>query len=637
MIKVDEDEPVGEPEPYFPYKEVKIRRGVDVKEFYDLQSEIGRGKFGTVYKCREKATGLQLAAKFVITSRKEDKRNVEREIDIMRTLQHPRLIQLYDAFEKDKTMVVILELIEGGELFERVIDDDFILTEKSCTVFMRQICEGMEFIHSKNILHLDMKPENILCLTKTGNRIKIIDFGLARKYDPDKKLQVLFGTPEFVAPEVVNFDRIGYGTDMWSIGVICYVLLSGLSPFMGETDIETMANVTIAKWDFDDEAFLEISDDAKDFISNLLVKDKEKRLTATQCLAHPWLRRKPPVPKKQPTIVEPPRSELDLAKDNLKYFVERWNEHPNSPYIFDTSCQTISPCVSFNNIPALRSRTPSLSACSPSPCGSISSLADSDFMDSPPMSPSRRIVNINHISSNDQSPTPSPKSHYMERLQNFDRRSSEGSCFLRHQNDSVSRINLAEEIKKLSDKLLKINNLNNVNNNEGNCDFELDDLKVNKNKEVKNSYYYSSVSTRSTVYDTTRFRNSIDLGMPRRKFKFSNLNRDVPITVTPAETPPSLSRNSSDTISSAFSSASSSSGMQSPTLAPDSPNLTKDLLHLLDRYEDYAPKMDTHRKSLSMEWSEVESLGQRTMKSLTNYIQSSRNNIQKKKNSIVEP
>lgn len=89
---------------------------------------------------------------------------------------------------------------------------------------MRQICEGMEFIHQQNILHLDMKPENILCLTKTGNRIKIIDFGLARKFDPEKKLQVLFGTPEFVAPEVVNFDRIGFGTDMWSIGVICYVL-----------------------------------------------------------------------------------------------------------------------------------------------------------------------------------------------------------------------------------------------------------------------------------------------------------------------------------------------------------------------------------------------------------------------------
>lgn len=99
-----------------------------------------------------------------------------------------------------------------------------MLTEKSCTVFMRQICEGIDFIHKERILHLDMKPENILCLTRTGNRIKIIDFGLARRFDPGKKLQVLFGTPEFVAPEVVNFDTIGFGTDMWSVGVICYVL-----------------------------------------------------------------------------------------------------------------------------------------------------------------------------------------------------------------------------------------------------------------------------------------------------------------------------------------------------------------------------------------------------------------------------
>lgn len=200
--------------------------------------------------------------------------------------------------------------IDGGELFERVIDDDFVLTERSCAVFMRQVCEGIEFMHGQKILHLDLKvrralnsrtssritfrisrpcidicilckcivriyvpviiflynrlykriysnsdlkfvkfyphsvhtddlslydftrdscvsllqPENILCLTKEGNRIKIIDFGLAREYDPTKKLQVLFGTPEFVAPEVVNFDQIGFGTDVWSIGVICYVL-----------------------------------------------------------------------------------------------------------------------------------------------------------------------------------------------------------------------------------------------------------------------------------------------------------------------------------------------------------------------------------------------------------------------------
>ncbi|XP_073990688.1 uncharacterized protein isoform X2 [Rhodnius prolixus] len=243
----------------------------------------------------------------------------------MRTLQHPRLIQLYDAFEADNIMCVILELIEGGELFERVIDDDFILTEKACTIFMRQICEGVEFIHRKNILHLDLKPENILCLTKTGNRIKIIDFGLARKYEPDKKLQVLFGTPEFVAPEVVNFDQISFATDMWSVGVICYVLLSGLSPFMGETDIQTMSNVTLALYDFDDEAFDDISAEAKDFIAKLLTKSQAYRMTASQCLAHPWLQKKV-APKLQIQCLEP-------AKENLRTYVENFTPHNGINFI----------------------------------------------------------------------------------------------------------------------------------------------------------------------------------------------------------------------------------------------------------------------------------------------------------------
>lgn len=88
--------------------------------------------------------------------------------------------------------------IEGGELFERVIEEDYVLTEKACTVFIRQICEAVDFLHSRNVLHLDLKPENVLCLTREGNRIKIIDFGMARRFDPTKQLQVLFGTAEFV-------------------------------------------------------------------------------------------------------------------------------------------------------------------------------------------------------------------------------------------------------------------------------------------------------------------------------------------------------------------------------------------------------------------------------------------------------
>ncbi|XP_014246118.1 serine/threonine-protein kinase 10-like [Cimex lectularius] len=312
MIKVDESDPVGEVDPSFTFRDVQIRRGEDVKKYYDLEGEIGRGKFGIVYKCRDKETKLVLAAKFVSIAKRQDRKNVEREVEIMRALRHPRLIQLYDAFENDSTMCVVLEMIDGGELFERVIDDDFILTEKACTVFMRQICEGVSFIHINNIIHLDLKPENILCLTKTGNRIKIIDFGLARKFEPDKKLQVLFGTPEFVAPEVVNFDQISCATDMWSVGVICYVLLSGLSPFMGENDIETMSNVTLGKYDYDDEAFDDISVQAKDFISKLLVQNKEKRLTAEGALNHPWLYRKIP----------PPPPSLNTSKENLKNYLD---------------------------------------------------------------------------------------------------------------------------------------------------------------------------------------------------------------------------------------------------------------------------------------------------------------------------
>lgn len=158
---------------------------------------------------------------------------------------------------------------------------------------MRQICEGVVYMHSQNIVHLDLKPENIMCHTRTSHEIKIIDFGLAQKLDPDKPVRVLFGTPEFISPEIINYEPIGVASDMWSLGVICYVLwvillgflfglllfmifrLSGLSPFMGETDADTFANITRAEYDFDDEAFDAVTQNARDFIGGLLRKRKE--------------------------------------------------------------------------------------------------------------------------------------------------------------------------------------------------------------------------------------------------------------------------------------------------------------------------------------------------------------------------
>ncbi|XP_049545100.1 myosin light chain kinase 2, skeletal/cardiac muscle-like isoform X1 [Anopheles darlingi] len=308
--------------PSFPFREVTLKLDVDPRQKFDILPELGRGTFGTVFLCREKHTGLELAAKIVPYKKKKDRSEMVREIDIMSCLHHPRLIQLYDAFDYENKFYVILELIQGGELFERVIDDDFVLTEKACAVFMRQICEGMEYIHSRSIIHLDMKPENILCLTKTGNRIKIIDFGFARRYDPDKKLQVMFGTAEFAAPEVLNFDEIYFYTDMWSLGVICYVLLSGLSPFVGSDDMATMNNVLQGSYSFAYSSFEAVSENAKDFVAKLLVKDGKRRLTAKKALAHRWLAE----------TTAQSTTELSVTKTKLKRYVikKRWIKAVNT-------------------------------------------------------------------------------------------------------------------------------------------------------------------------------------------------------------------------------------------------------------------------------------------------------------------
>ncbi|XP_035898777.1 MAP/microtubule affinity-regulating kinase 3 isoform X4 [Anopheles stephensi] len=360
MIHVDETDPLGDIPPAFPYREVEIKRGIDPKQIYELSSELGRGKFGVVYKCKEKSTGVRLAAKFIQIVKKGDRRNIEREVHMMNVLHHSKIAQLYAAYEFDRTFCVMMELVEGGELFDRVLDEKFVLTEKACAIFMRQICDAVAYIHGNNIIHLDMKPENILCLTESGNRIKIIDFGLAREYDPDNKLQVLFGTPEFVAPEVVNFEAISFATDMWSVGVIAYVLVSGLSPFAGEDDIQTMGNITIGRYDFLDEAFDSVSEEAIDFINRCLVKEQKERLTAEDALKHKWIKRKPqyhPTNRRpsltnfKPILLESnnnssnvtvgDKHNAEIAKDNLKELVGKWDETPNNRYAFEQDTENI--------------------------------------------------------------------------------------------------------------------------------------------------------------------------------------------------------------------------------------------------------------------------------------------------------
>ncbi|XP_038014901.1 myosin light chain kinase 2, skeletal/cardiac muscle [Motacilla alba alba] len=274
----------------FAHRTVTLR-SASVSSQFSLSSKdiLGGGKFGEVHTCTEKETGLKLAAKVIRKQGAKDKEMVLLEIDVMNQLNHHNLIQLYDAIETPREIILFMEFVEGGELFERIIDDDYHLTEVDCMVFVRQICEGIRFMHHMGVLHLDLKPENILCVSATGHMVKIIDFGLARRYNPNEKLKVNFGTPEFLSPEVVNYEQVSYSTDMWSMGVITYMLLSGLSPFLGDDDTETLNNVLAANWYFDEETFESVSNEAKDFVSNLIIKDKSARMSADQCLQHPWL------------------------------------------------------------------------------------------------------------------------------------------------------------------------------------------------------------------------------------------------------------------------------------------------------------------------------------------------------------
>ncbi|NXL55486.1 MYLK3 kinase, partial [Chordeiles acutipennis] len=306
----------------FEHRIVSVKQ-TEVATYYSVcrHEVLGGGRFGQVHKCTEISTGLNLAAKIIKVKGAKEREEVKNEINVMNQLNHVNLIQLYDAFEAKNNITLIMEYLDGGELFDRITDETYNLTELDAILFTKQICEGVHYLHQHYILHLDLKPENILCVNRTGNQIKIIDFGLARRYKPREKLKVNFGTPEFLAPEVVNYDFVSFPTDMWSVGVITYMLLSGLSPFLGETDAETMNYVVNCSWDFDAEAFEQLSEEAKDFISRLLVKEKSCRMSATQCLKHEWLNDLPAKAKK---------SKLRLKSQLLlqSYMAHRkWKKH----------------------------------------------------------------------------------------------------------------------------------------------------------------------------------------------------------------------------------------------------------------------------------------------------------------------
>ncbi|XP_011331017.1 death-associated protein kinase 1 isoform X3 [Ooceraea biroi] len=259
-----------------------------IEKNYQLLEEIGKGQFAIVRKCKEIKTGSLYAAKIMRkrrVARGVAAADIAREAGLLARLRHPNIVSLYKVIDTGTTVVLLLELITGGELFHWTPS-----SEMEAAHVVRQVLMALSHLHSHQVAHLDIKPENILLSTPPPMpSIKLIDLGLSHRLVPGSEHRALFGTPEFVAPEIVNYEPLSLGTDLWAVGVLTYILLSGASPFLGEDKQETYANVAACQYQFDNEYFNNVSEIAKDFIRSLLIKDPKERGNAESCLKHPWI------------------------------------------------------------------------------------------------------------------------------------------------------------------------------------------------------------------------------------------------------------------------------------------------------------------------------------------------------------
>jgi len=259
---------------------------------YEVQGELGRGAFSVVKLGVNKKTKEKVAIKIIDRNDvgKDYEKNLRMEMDILRRVEHPNIIALHEMIESGNKLYFVMELVTGGELFDRIVEKGSY-SEEDAKILVRKIVAAIDYLHKQNIAHRDLKPENLLVKSvEDDTEVKIADFGLSKIIDKDKMMQTACGTPGYVAPEVLNAEGYDKEVDMWSVGVITYILLCGFPPFYSESVPEVFEQIMKAEYDYPEEYWDEISAEAKDFIDHLLVVDLSKRLTAEQSLNHPWLR-----------------------------------------------------------------------------------------------------------------------------------------------------------------------------------------------------------------------------------------------------------------------------------------------------------------------------------------------------------
>ncbi|XP_057540367.1 calcium-dependent protein kinase 33-like [Amaranthus tricolor] len=265
----------------------------DVKMYYTLGKELGRGQFGVTYLCVDKQTGNQYACKSISKKKlvtRADKEDMKREIQIMQHLSgQPNIVEFKGAYEDKTSVNLVMELCAGGELFDRIIAKGHY-SEKAAAILLRQIVNVVHVCHFMGVMHRDLKPENFLLASKDENAaLKATDFGLSVFIEEGKVYRDIVGSAYYVAPELLR-RRYGKEIDIWSAGVMLYILLSGVPPFWAETEKGIFDAILQGHIDFESKPWPSISSGAKDLVKKMLTPDPKRRITAAQVLDHPWLK-----------------------------------------------------------------------------------------------------------------------------------------------------------------------------------------------------------------------------------------------------------------------------------------------------------------------------------------------------------
>ncbi|CAL1409984.1 unnamed protein product [Linum trigynum] len=263
-----------------------------LRDHYVLGKKLGQGQFGITYLCTHKTSNTPYACKSISKRKllcKEDYEDVWREIQIMHHLsEHPHVVKIKDTYEDSMFVHLVMELCAGGELFDRIVAKGHY-SEKEAAKLIKTIVGVVETCHSLGVMHRDLKPENFLFDNPSDDaKLKSIDFGLSIFYKPGQIFNDVVGSPYYVAPEVL-LKYYGPEIDVWSAGVILYILLCGVPPFWAETESGIFRQILHGKIDFVSEPWPSISDNAKELIKKMLEKDPRKRISAHEVLCDPWI------------------------------------------------------------------------------------------------------------------------------------------------------------------------------------------------------------------------------------------------------------------------------------------------------------------------------------------------------------